>query len=56
MYALQIMQQSYKAKKVLKVMYLFIEVRFILNASLSLRPMGLLAVSKIIKQGVYKLL
>ena len=46
--ALHVMQRSYKAKKVFLLIY---------NASLSLRSMGLMAVSKIIKQeGVYKLL
>ena len=61
MYALQVMQRSYKARKNIKVMYLFLEVRLnlinIYKFSLSLRPMGLLAVSRIVKQeGAYKLL
>ena len=60
MYALQVMQRSYKAKKVLKWCTCLLRLGLFLliyNASLSLRSMGLLAVSKIIKQeGVYKLL
>ena len=54
------MQRSYKAEKVLKWCTCLLRLGLFLlicKASLRLRSMGLLAVSKIIKQvGVYKLL
>ena len=59
-YALQVMQRSYKAKKVLKWCTCLLRLGLFLlicKASLSLRSMGLLAVSRIVKQGgVCKLL
>ena len=60
-YALQVMQRSYKAKKVLfKWCTCFMRLGLFLlicKASLGLRSMGLLAVSRIVKQEVvYKLL
>ena len=59
-YALQVMQRSYKAKKVLKWCTCLLSLGLFLliyKASLSLRSIALLAVSRIIKQeDVYKLL